>query len=170
LTDTELLHPTCLRPSVLRLLFSRSPAHVARLVTATVIDSLNRQVRRWLPTNMGIKSFKAVAPLIAHRNSATAVIAKHRMPTIETPLFNIHPSPIFRGVMQPMLDAVFVSKAAAAFGLCAVQVGAMDSDHLTAATSAQPAGMTAMISDSFNSGKTAEGLSSKVNKFRHEAL
>lgn len=60
--------------TIVHLLFSRSPAAIARLIIAIIIDSINTVFARWPYTHICEKVFEGVTPAVANFNTASTVI------------------------------------------------------------------------------------------------
>ena len=74
-----------------------SPPNVTGLVVAVVVDSINRQFRRWSASYVGKECLKVITPFIANRDTPSAVIFVSGIFGIEAAVFYRVPNSIFSG-------------------------------------------------------------------------
>lgn len=82
--------------SVIRLFFRRRPAAIIRRIRPVVIRvSVKGMAGTWALTHVPQKVFKVVFPVIAYRNTATAIFWEILPPFVVTTIFHSFPSGVF---------------------------------------------------------------------------
>lgn len=158
---------TRLRTAVVSLLTSIRPTNIARLIVPVVVgEAVETQARRTLP-HVIKKRQKIIAPLVAHRNSATTVIFVRMMLGIEAALFSACPRCIggtfafFVPVCGVAFTQSFTTTATAAFKSAACQIARLHDAVVSAFTSTKPACISSRH-DAAQNGQVKNLLTGKI--------
>lgn len=84
------------------LLLARSPAHVARLVVAVVVDAIDCVVHRRPRSDVFIEREEVISPFLAHLNAATAVVLVLACARVVAPVNHLPKD----AVLTPQIHAV----------------------------------------------------------------
>ena len=162
-------------PCVIRLRNYVSPAAVARLVVAFVVDAVKRVIRRSRP-HIGIEGLKRVAPAIAQANAATAVVLIAIRARVVATAFQRPPSLVFAAIRAAMLRKPFLSavtsEATATLSPPHAQRLGSGARHLPAIAHAIPYGyllsaaVSAVNSGSFEYDEVAKSLACEIDRER----
>jgi hypothetical protein len=125
-----------------RLLIARFPTHVSRLVASVVIDAANCVFRRRAAAHISQERREAVAPAIAHRNTAPAIVRKRRRLRIKATLLDRSPRVVFQAA-RPSVSAIARheygrQQASTALRRAVPQIASVDRFHDAARASASP--------------------------------
>jgi hypothetical protein len=128
--------------SVTSLLGACRPPTVIRRVRAVIVDSVNRVVGTRSRSHVGIEDCEVFLPLVAHRDSASAVVRVTVMSRVATAGFRFSPRPGFGNVVEAMLAfgqrGQCASKTATTAGCSAAEVSAIDHLGFSAIANASP--------------------------------
>lgn len=134
------------RALVRRLFQCSRPAAILWRVRAIVVDAVYRHFGCGTRTHVGIKSFKALVPTLAYRNSSSAVAGVSLVLGILATPAHGGPNPIFRAMSKTVNDAgpdaVFFAQASAGNDPSASQVGGSHLFLRPALAAAQPVSET----------------------------
>lgn len=93
--------------SIARLFTFRRPAAIARTVRSIVVVALDRVEACWSAAHVGQESVKIVEPLLADRDSATAVVGKEFAITVAASRFHSAPGLVLREPRNLVASARF---------------------------------------------------------------
>lgn len=145
------------------LLLRRGPAHVARLVVAVVIDTVDRVLRRGARPDVGQEAFERVAPGFADVDASTAVVWEARAGRRVAAIFHTGPSAMFRRARQSVRGVVVgpqTIEAVTTAGACvsAFQVGQFSHECRAAIAAAQRAPMLPVAGRDSDQDEMAKSL------------
>ena len=162
-----------LRPSIVDLLLPCSPAAVARLVVAVVIDAIKSQTF-WSRTHVGAPVFKRAKPAVTDSNSPPAVVSPALIVRVGTALNHACPDSIFRrcltldrlamlGISQHHFETRFFSlKAATTLSIASPQSITANGHKLTAVADAQPENVITILPILCEDDEPSETLANQV--------
>lgn len=119
---------------VVHLLRACRPSNIARLITAVVIDAVQRQFGIWSLAYRGKEGFKTGAPFIADANASSAVVAVFRTIRVVTSALDSGPQAVLGNRAQPVSARCIADQASAGLGLTCSQ--AADENNLFGAARA----------------------------------
>lgn len=101
----SLLHSWALRRAVVRLFLGCCPAHVIRLVSARVIDSVERISESWLGAEVSEERFKRCAPRFTDSDASSAVSSVVVRGWVVAAFLHSDPRAILRRLTHSMCDS-----------------------------------------------------------------
>lgn len=151
------------------LFFQRHPSAILRRVIPVVINTIKRVSPRRLWPHVLKKGFKAVNPLLAHRNAPPAVMGVARPIFVETSIFHADPRIPFGGSRKPVcgepFSAYFEVETTARFGISIAKSKAKNVGLTPTFAYAMPKRIFGISFSASNDAQTVEFQSSKV--FEH---
>ncbi len=153
------------RSSVQSLFLTCGPSHVARLVVAVIVDTVNRVLRRWAPADVSKKRLVGMNPFVAYRDASATVIAVVLIVLVQAAVLHDLPTDVFwrdfpdsrisvgdygDGCTPHALDRQLVSEATTAprGSLGIEQRTSLNPAGIAAVAQAQPVGSLRFSSDS----------------------
>lgn len=161
-------------PRVVALHSRRSPSAVSRLVVAVDVDAVEGRPVRALP-HVCQKCREVVAPLVAHRDAATAVGGELVVSGIKAPRLRAQPAPVLgsacashRGAMLQASRTYLVrSQTSARFGAPTAKDLGQLSDDTSAIASARPCRPATNVPSARDNYEAAEPMAGQVNAPRN---
>lgn len=159
--------------AIATLLDTSSPSAVARLITAIVVNAVNRMIRRWSRSNIITERSEIVSPLIANSNATTAIVVKVAVIIVYAAFDNLRPHFVFWRTTSVVfcdfiiaLRHVVTAVTAATFGQISRQIGGGYRCFGAAFADATPHSMLAALFNKRHDGPTIEGASDQVSFHR----
>lgn len=159
------------------LLKTGSPATIAGLIIAVVVDSFESHVRRRLSCVSEI-GFEVIAPAIAHFYAASAVVFKILTIWVITAVDHARPAHVggrIRALARlSMFESDFTIKdgsfASATDGVAVVQVANLNDGHCFALAEAKPSRLAVFHLKEAENSQSTEALSGDISKGGHANL
>ena len=128
--------------SVVALFHASRPAHVARLVMAVVVDTIQGQLWRWPLSHVAQERSEIAPPRLHDRNPPTAVVVEQMVARVQASRLDAFPEGIFgrafAAVLRQQVATDFTVEATTTARDTAKQVRARDKGLITAVARAVP--------------------------------
>lgn len=120
-------------PPIPRLLFLRSPAHIAGLVITIIVDAINRVIFRRLAAHVFQERAVTILPSLTDGNPASAIVCEAWKIRVEASLQHHSPAMIFRRAVSFFIVAMFYPSCSVRFCVQASAASVISRTHIIGA-------------------------------------